>query len=301
MNTTTRWWWVRHAPVRVNDGRIYGQTDHPCDCTDEPLFRALATQLPTDAVWVTSTLLRTIQTADALRAAGAVGPEPTRETAFVEQSFGDWQGLKYAELQEKRGESWHRFWLAPAQEAPPGGESFVDLMDRVAPAIDRLTMEHRGIVAVTQRYYPPPSPTLQIPPRRRCLLDRERLPDAARACRRPASGWRRVAVVNHMAAQGRRGAWPAARRRAPGFVMLPRVTLILGGARSGGNRHAEPWSRGRGQRLLTSRRPPPATAWPCASATIANAAARSGRRSRTPTGPRDQAHALPGRPILVDA
>ncbi|MCC7274360.1 MAG: histidine phosphatase family protein [Alphaproteobacteria bacterium] len=151
MTTTTRWWWVRHAPVRVNDGRIYGQVDHPCDCSDERLFSALAGELPRDAVWVTSTLLRTIQTADALRAAGAAGEEPLREPAFVEQSFGDWQGIRYADLPALRGASVHRFWLAPAHEAPPGGESFVDLIERVSHGIDRLTEAHRGrdIVAVT--------------------------------------------------------------------------------------------------------------------------------------------------------
>src|SRR5215207_1170843 len=31
--TTTRFWWVRHAPVE-HGGRIYGQKDMPCDCTD---------------------------------------------------------------------------------------------------------------------------------------------------------------------------------------------------------------------------------------------------------------------------
>ena len=29
MTTTTRWWWVRHAPVTVNNGCVYGQTDLP--------------------------------------------------------------------------------------------------------------------------------------------------------------------------------------------------------------------------------------------------------------------------------
>ena len=150
MNTTTRWWWVRHAPVRVNDGRIYGQTDHPCDCTDEPLFRALATQLPTDAVWVTSTLLRTIQTADALRAAGAVGPEPTRETAFGEQSFGDWQGLTWPEVEARDPVG------AAAREAdkwrftPPGGESYATLAGRIgrwAAGLERDTVAvaHGGV------------------------------------------------------------------------------------------------------------------------------------------------------------
>lgn len=205
-NTTTRWWWVRHAPVRVNDGRIYGQTDHPCDCTDEALFRALAKQLPEDAVWVTSTLLRTIQTADALRAAGATGPEILRETAFVEQSFGDWQGLKYAELHEKRRDAWHRFWLAPAHEAPPGGESFVDLLDRVTPAIERLTTEHRGrdIVAVTHggTIRAAIAHALQIPPETALAFSIDNVSlTRLEHVDGPGlgHGWR-VAVVNHMAA-----------------------------------------------------------------------------------------------------
>lgn len=151
MNTTTRWWWVRHAPVRVNDGRIYGQTDHPCDCTHDALFTNLAKQLPEDAVWYTSPLLRTIQTADALIAAGAKAPAPLREPGFIEQSFGEWQGMKYTDLHASRGDAWHRFWLAPAAEAPPGGESFITLLDRVSEAVERLTERHRGrdIVAVT--------------------------------------------------------------------------------------------------------------------------------------------------------
>lgn len=206
MNTTTRWWWVRHAPVRVNDGRIYGQADHPCDCANEPLFTALARQLPTDATWVTSTLLRTIQTADALRAAGAVGPDPIREGAFVEQSFGDWQGVKYTDLHAQRGDAWHRFWLAPAHEAPPGGESFVDLVDRVAPVIDRLTLEHRGrdIVAVTHggTIRAAIAHALQLPPETALAFSIDNVSlTRLEHVDGPGlgHGWR-VAVVNHMAA-----------------------------------------------------------------------------------------------------
>ena len=45
----------------------------------------------------------------------------------------------------------HTLWFAPAIERAPNGESFVDLFERVTPAIDGLTAEHRGrdIVAVT--------------------------------------------------------------------------------------------------------------------------------------------------------
>ena len=54
----TRWWWVRHAPVTVNNGRCYGQTDVPCDCSNDAAFAGLARRLPKDAVWVTSPLQR---------------------------------------------------------------------------------------------------------------------------------------------------------------------------------------------------------------------------------------------------
>ena len=79
--TTTRFWWVRHAPVD-HDGRIYGAEDMPCDCTDTAVFSGLARQLPRDAAWVTSDLRRTHETARAIVRAGLPGPAespaPTR-------------------------------------------------------------------------------------------------------------------------------------------------------------------------------------------------------------------------------
>ena len=90
---TTRWWWVRHAPVREDGGKIYGQADLNCDCTDKAVFEGLARTLPKDAVWVSSTLKRTQQTAAAVWAAGF--PKPAAmpyEADFAEQNLGDWQG-----------------------------------------------------------------------------------------------------------------------------------------------------------------------------------------------------------------
>jgi alpha-ribazole phosphatase len=152
---TTRFWWIRHAPV-AHGGRIYGQSDMPCDCSEEDLFRALAQRLPREAVWVTSPLRRTHQTASAIVRAGLPGPEPIPgpEAAEIpdlaEQNFGAWQGLSYEELREKRAGEFHRFWHAPAQEVPPGGESFVAVIARVSRAILRLAQRHQGrdIIAV---------------------------------------------------------------------------------------------------------------------------------------------------------
>jgi alpha-ribazole phosphatase len=149
----TRWWWIRHAPV-PDGGRIYGQRDLDCDCTDGEIFAVLARELPRDAVWLTSNLARTRQTAAAILAA-AEGRhnaiEPIAVPDLAEQHLGDWQGLERKAFYAERKVGTHTLWFAPAHERPPGGESFVDLLERVRPVVARLTAEHRGrdIVAVT--------------------------------------------------------------------------------------------------------------------------------------------------------
>ncbi|MCZ6603974.1 MAG: histidine phosphatase family protein [Alphaproteobacteria bacterium] len=146
---TTRWWWVRHAPVTANKGRIYGQNDMPADTDDPEIFAALARALPADAVLVTSRLRRTHQTAQAIAAAGLALAEPIVIADLNEQNFGDWQGRHYADIQ-KELDTDHPFWLMPAKHCAPGGESFCQVVDRVADAIARLTQAHAGrdIIAV---------------------------------------------------------------------------------------------------------------------------------------------------------
>ena len=93
----TRWWWVRHAPVRNDGGNIYGQTDIACDTSDTEVFEAVAKILPRDAVWVASNLMRTHQTAEAIWDAGFPRPaEMPWEAAFAEQNLGQWQGMNRA-------------------------------------------------------------------------------------------------------------------------------------------------------------------------------------------------------------
>lgn len=150
--TVTRWWWVRHAPVPGRTGRIYGQADFPADCSSPASFQALAAVLPADAVWITSNLQRTAQTADAVLAAmrPAAAPHRLVEPDLAEQHFGDWQGLTFDELDKLRGDERFTFWLSPASEVPPGGESFVEVVNRVGGAVRRLTEQFAGrqIVAV---------------------------------------------------------------------------------------------------------------------------------------------------------
>ncbi|MFN3076181.1 MAG: histidine phosphatase family protein [Alphaproteobacteria bacterium] len=147
---TTRWWWIRHAPVAWAGVRIYGHADLECDTGDREAFAALAARLPSGAVGVRSHLRRTLRTAEAIAAAGYVLPAMLVEPALAEQGFGAWEGASWEELQTAGDPHLKRFWQDPFEVAPPGGESFRDVMVRVGEVLDRLGGVHAGrdIVAV---------------------------------------------------------------------------------------------------------------------------------------------------------
>jgi alpha-ribazole phosphatase len=149
----TRFLWVRHAPVREDGGRIYGQRDLSCDCSDGHVFLALARVLPRDAVWVASNLRRTHETARAIWAADRdkfEGMALHQVAALAEQNLGEWQGLNRAEFFKQRRLTPGSFWFAPADERAPGGESFADLVTRVRTVVAELIEAHRGkdVIAV---------------------------------------------------------------------------------------------------------------------------------------------------------
>jgi alpha-ribazole phosphatase len=145
----TRWWWVRHAPVRSDGGNIYGQKDIACDTSDRYVFEAVAKVLPRDAVWYASSLMRTHQTADAIWAAGFPKPPVMPHVAaFAEQHLGQWQGMNRAAFLASRPAGSH--WFADIDVPAPGGESFLDLYNRVKGAIERINVEAAGkdVIAV---------------------------------------------------------------------------------------------------------------------------------------------------------
>ncbi|RZA14617.1 MAG: histidine phosphatase family protein [Proteobacteria bacterium] len=148
---TTTWWWVRHAPVREDGGKIYGQSDLGCDCSDTAVFKGLARTLPKDAVWFSSNLKRTTLTAAAIWDAGF--PKPAKmpaERDFAEQNLGDWQGRDRAAFYASRPVQLGSHWFGPADEQTPNGESFLDLYARVGERIRFINNTHAGrnIIAV---------------------------------------------------------------------------------------------------------------------------------------------------------
>ncbi|MDH5189164.1 MAG: histidine phosphatase family protein [Rhodospirillaceae bacterium] len=145
----TKWWWVRHAPVADAHPavRISAQLDVDANTATAESIKSikwLANTLPADAKWITSSLVRTHQTADAIITAGIDCGEIKNDARLNEQNFGQWAGLTWDELGIEKGSAAEQFWQAPATTAPPGGESFANLMARVAPAIDDLTQVYSG-------------------------------------------------------------------------------------------------------------------------------------------------------------
>ena len=143
-----RLWLVRHAVVAPEAlTYLYGNNDVPV-CEDSMAahgsrYAALAARLPRPADVVITQLSRTRLTYEALVRAGYPAGEPRVEKAFAEQDFGRWQGRAIAEFATRVHEDRHPFWPIHAAETPPGGESFQDLISRVAAGMERLSSESR--------------------------------------------------------------------------------------------------------------------------------------------------------------
>ncbi len=150
MSTTeTRFWLIRHALVEETArATLYGLLDVAlCPHTlqaQAPVHRALALRLPRPAHWVVTPLSRTRRTAEILFRAGYPAAPLAVEAGLIEQDLGDWQGLPHAALPPRLTRPAHAFWPLAADECPPGGESMVEVVARVGPAMERLARAQAG-------------------------------------------------------------------------------------------------------------------------------------------------------------
>ena len=98
----------------------------------------LAEQTPFDAV-ASSPLGRARETAE--MAAAALGLPVVGHDGLTETDFGEWEGLTFREAAE-RDPALHREWLGDTAVAPPGGESFDAVHQRVRRLRDELLAAH---------------------------------------------------------------------------------------------------------------------------------------------------------------
>lgn len=135
---------LRHGQTPMSVQKRYaGRTDAPLTEVGAQQAAAAAKRLASAGlgVIVTSPLLRTVQTAQAV--AAVTGAAVVTDDGFRETDFGAWEGLTFAEVRE-RSQAEISAWLADPDVAPPGGESFTDVSARVTEALDRVLAARAG-------------------------------------------------------------------------------------------------------------------------------------------------------------
>lgn len=137
---------VRHGRTASNaSGLLLGRQDPPLDETGRAQAAAMAATLAGIDRVVSSPLLRTRQTAEAV--AEVAGTEVEVDERFIELDYGEWDGRPVADVAV---EEWAE-WQADLGFAPPGGESLASLGARVREGLDELVAEarDRDVVVVT--------------------------------------------------------------------------------------------------------------------------------------------------------
>jgi broad specificity phosphatase PhoE/ribonuclease HI len=92
-------------------------------------------------VVIASPVRRTHESAEILGA--RLGRPVLTEEGLAEMEFGAWDGLTFAEIQDRYPDELDR-WLGSLDEAPGGGESFRVLEKRVLASLERLLSEYAG-------------------------------------------------------------------------------------------------------------------------------------------------------------
>ncbi len=147
---------ARHGQTPLSVDRRYSGQGDPA-LTELGLRQAertaarLAAQ-PHLAAIVSSPLSRALGTAE--RAADAAGVPLVVDEDLIETDFGAWEGLTFREAADQDPEL-HSRWLVDTTVAPPGGESFAAVRERVERGLRRIVEERPGsVVAVVSHVTP---------------------------------------------------------------------------------------------------------------------------------------------------
>lgn len=147
---------VRHGQTALSaERRFAGRGDVPLTDLGRQQAAAAASRLAARGgidLILTSPLGRARRTAEA--AGERLGAPIAVDDDLVETDFGSWEGMSFAEVAERWPQAMTS-WLASADVAPPGGESFAEVAVRVDAALDRLLRAHQGQTVVVVSHVTP--------------------------------------------------------------------------------------------------------------------------------------------------
>jgi broad specificity phosphatase PhoE len=146
---------LRHAITDLA-GKLCGQLDPPLNEAGHLQVAEVAKRLGTRKIEriYSSDLRRALETAEGI--AGALGLTVFPHSSFREISFGDWEGLRWADVRARFPEQTQR-WLEPSSDGQaPNGESLTQFRHRVSVALaeiaaqtsDQITLvvTHLGVI-----------------------------------------------------------------------------------------------------------------------------------------------------------
>lgn len=134
----TTWHWIRHGPT--HEKTFVGWRDVPADLSDTAQIARLHDHLPRNALLISSDLIRSVATADAL-----AHPERWRldhAPNLRELHFGDWDGLHFSQVAARDPELSRAYWENPGDIVAPNGESWNQAAARVNTVVDSLNAAH---------------------------------------------------------------------------------------------------------------------------------------------------------------
>jgi probable phosphoglycerate mutase len=138
---------IRHGETAWNvDTRLQGHLDIPLNDVGliqaQHLAQALTQGETIDAIYA-SDLSRAQNTAEAI--AQRVGQTVSTHAGLRERHFGAFQGRTFAEIEVELPEhAWHWRKRTPDWTPPEGGESLLDLRERIVNTVDELAARHPG-------------------------------------------------------------------------------------------------------------------------------------------------------------
>jgi probable phosphoglycerate mutase len=143
--TPTRLLLLRHGQTQLSAQQRYSGRGNPVlnevGWRQAGLAARYIAQRGGIAAVIASPLQRAYDTATT--AARALGMDVTIDDDMIETDFGAWEGLTFAEAAERDPEL-HKRWLRDTSVAPPGGESFDDVLLRVLRARGRIIAGYEG-------------------------------------------------------------------------------------------------------------------------------------------------------------
>ena len=139
----TMFFLIRHASCNGLGQTLWGRTPGIClNENGEMQAQRLADRfkdMTLNAIY-SSPLERALQTAEVV--ARKLNLEVTNSDAANEINFGEWTGKTFAELSSD--DRWRRFNSRRSMTTIPGGESFLEVQNRIVKEIESLAVQHGG-------------------------------------------------------------------------------------------------------------------------------------------------------------